>query len=407
MGNKRWLPWAGLLLVGAGTLLILLGWPGAKRAWTAMRTPAARLTSTPEPLLPTRTPASQAATTLTESSQATPTSDAHLTSTLESTVPTYTPTPRGTSAGNSLWMGRPRWGIGVASGSISRYDVGSLRLGWYLDWRTQANPPRPDGARYAQMIRLHEGVLQPDVKEIAAIARANAGSLWLVGNEPDVVWQGNATPATYARLYHDAHVAIKDADPTAQVAIGGVSQPTPLRLRYLDAVLDAYAQQFGAEMPVDVWNAHNFILREERGSWGVDIPPGLPDERGMLYEVDDGGDMDIFRQQVVDLRRWMAQRGYQDKPLIVSEYGILMPSDYGFPPERVAVFMTGTFDFFSSAADPEIGYPADDYRLVQLWCWYSLNDSVDHYPTGNLYDPQTGEMTVLGKVWEEYVGVRD
>ncbi len=187
------------------------------------------------------------------------------------------------------------------------------------------------------------------------------------------------------------------------MAIGGVSQPTPLRLVYLDAILAAYRQQFGAEMPVDVWNTHNFILQEKRGSWGVDIPPGLPDEQGMLYEVDDGDNLEIFRQQIVDFRQWMAQRGYQDTPLVVSEYGILMPEDYGFPPDRVAAFMTSTFDFFLTATDATLGYPADDYRLVQLWCWYSLDDAADHYPTGNLFDPQTGAMTAVGEAWGVYV----
>ena len=38
-------------------------------------------------------------------------------------------------------------------------------------------------------------------------------------------------------------------------------------------------------MPVDVWNVHNFVLREERGSWGVDIPPGIPDDRVCSNEV--------------------------------------------------------------------------------------------------------------------------
>jgi hypothetical protein len=253
------------------------------------------------------------------------------------------------------------------------------------------------------MIRLSGGVLRPNAEEIAEIAQANPGSFWLVGNEPDVIWQDNTEPETYAWLYHDAYTAIKGADPTAQVAIGGVSQPTPLRLRYLDAILEAYRQQFGTEMPVDVWNIHNFILQEKRGSWGVDIPPGLSDDEGMLYEVDDSGNLDIFRQQIVDLRRWMAQRGYQDTPLIVSEYGILMPEDYGFPPERVAIFMTSTFDFFLTATDPALGYPEENYRLVQLWCWYSLDDSADHYPTGNLFDPQTGNMTTVGEAWAVYV----
>lgn len=390
MRNKRWQLWAGLLLVGVGILLILLGWSGAGWSLTVVRPLIATPTSTPEPIIPTRTPSAQVipgtpiTATFTEPQQAAPLSQIAV-------------------GDGALWLGHPRWGVGVARGPISRYDVDPLRLGWYLDWATQINPPRPGGVTYAQMIWLSEGVLQPNAEEIAAIAQANPGSLWLVGNEPDVIWQDNTIPTTYAQLYHDAYTAIKGADPTAKVAIGGVSQPTPLRLRYLDAILEAYRHQFDAEMPVDVWNAHNFILQEKRGSWGVDIPPGLPDDQGMLYEVDDSDHLDIFRQQIMDLRRWMARRGYQDAPLIVSEYGILMPEDYGFPPERVVAFMTGTFEFLLTATDPTLGYPADNYRLVQLWCWYSLDDSADHYPTGNLFDPQTGKMTTVGEAWAVYV----
>jgi len=302
------------------------------------------------------------------------------------------------------WRQRPRWGIGVRGGSILRYDTGPLRLGWYLDWGVKADPARPGGAEYAQMVHPVHGGLRPDVGTIAAIAQANPGSLWLVGNEPDVKWQNNVEPATYARLYHEAYGAIKEADPTAQVAIGGVTQPTPLRMRYLEAILASYREQFGVEMPVDVWNIHNFILREERGSWGVDIPPGLPDDYGTLYEIEDNDNMDIFRQQIVNFRRWMAQRGYQDRPLIVSEYGVLMPEEYGFPPERVVAFLTATFDFFLTAADPALGYPADDYRLVQRWCWYAL-DAPD-YTAGNLFDPQSGAMTAVGEGWKGYVAGR-
>jgi hypothetical protein len=254
---------------------------------------------------------------------------------------------------------------------------------------------------YVQVILVRGGELTPDAETLAAIARANPGSLWLVGNEPDVEWQGNATPEVYARLYHEAHTALKAADPTARVAIGGVAQPTPLRLRYLDAVLDAYRETFGEPIPVDVWNVHNFVLREERGSWGVGIPPGMPDAQGMLYEIDDGDDMEHFRRQIEAFRRWMAERGFRDAPLVVSEYGIAMPADYGFPPERVAAFLTATFDFFLTATDLATGYPADGDRLVQAWCWFSLADTT--YPTGNLFDLQTGELTPVGQAWVEYV----
>jgi hypothetical protein len=298
------------------------------------------------------------------------------------------------------WQGA-RWGAAVVAGPISRYDVSPLRLGWYLDWWARPDPPRPGGVDYAQMVRVRGGVLQPDAASVAAIARAHPGSLWLVGNEPDVRWQDNVDAATYARLYHEAVVTIKGADPTALMAIGGVAQPTPLRMRYLDAVLASYRGQFGVEMPIDVWNVHNFMLREERNSWGVDIPPGMPDNYGALYEIEDSTNLEAFRRQIVDFRVWMAQRGYQNYPLIVSEYGIPMPEDYGFPPDVVATFMRGTFDYFLGAADGAIGYPADGYRLVQRWCWYSLADNA--YPTGRLFDPETAAMTAVGAAWRDYV----
>ncbi len=420
MGRKRLLG-AGLLLTGTGLLLILLAWSGLLRSRSegpAVGTAVAAggsgsavpPTRTPEPLIPTRTP------TRTQGPLApthTPTVGPDVTS------PGVTPSPvvasavpdtplslptalvPPTSLSTALWRGRPRWGVGVAVGPISRYDVGPLRLGWYLDWTARSAPPRPGDVEFAQVILVRGGLLHPDGATIAAIAHANPGSLWLVGNEPDIEWQGNADAATYARLYHEAYVLLKEADPTAQVAVGAVSQPTPLRLRYLDAVLAAYREQFGVDVPLDVWNVHNFILREERGSWGVGIPPGMADESGMLYTVDDSGNLALFRQQIVAFRQWMAARGYQNYPLIVSEYGIPMPADYGFPPQRVASFLAGTFDFFLTAADPATGYPADGYRLVQRWCWYSLADTT--YPTGNLFDPQTAAMTLVGERWTAYV----
>ncbi len=369
---------------------------------------AVRPSPTPEPLIPTRTPAPISPSLPPPLSSPLPAplaSPPAPSPVASSPMPTsrFTPpaSPVTPHVSRFPYRGLPRWGVGVAVGPISRYNITPLHLGWYLDWRARASPPRPGGVEYVQMVRLRGGALQPDAGAIAAIARANPGSLWLIGNEPDVKWQDNVEPEVYARLYHEAYTAIKAADPAAQVAIGGISQPTPLRRRYLDAVLDAYRSRFGAEMPVDVWNVHNFILREERGSWGVDIPPGLPDDRGVLYEVDDSGNLEAFRRQIWDFRRWMAARGYGGQPLIVSEYGIPMPEDYGFPPERVVAFLRGTFEFFLTAADPSLGDPSDGYRLVQRWCWYSLDDVT--YPTGRLFDPQTGKMTAVGEGWVSMV----
>ncbi|TKJ28075.1 MAG: hypothetical protein CEE40_12525 [Chloroflexi bacterium B3_Chlor] len=300
----------------------------------------------------------------------------------------------------SLFSDRDRFGFGVAMGPIGRYTVDQLRAGWYVNWRTDLNPARPEGMEFVQMIRVRGSSFSPSGEELESIIQTNPGSLWLIGNEPDVVWQDNATPSEYAQVYHEAHSLLKSIDPTCKVAIAGVSQITPLRLQYLDMILDSYQDLYGEMIPVDVWNVHGFILREERGSWGVDIPPGMSLDQGRLLEMDDHDNMDIFREQIVAFRRWMKDRGERTKPLIVSEYGILMPEDYGFPYERVRDFMYATFDYFMRATDLSLGYPADGNRLVQRWAWYSVSDTT--YATGNLFDPDSGLITPLGLAYGSY-----
>ena len=279
--------------------------------------------------------------------------------------------------------------------------LSELRPGWYLNWGVASRPARPNGVEFAQMVRVPEGQPTPDLETLGKIAQQNPGSLWLVGNEMDVIWQDNATPEQYAAVYHDVYATLKQADPNSRVAIGGITEPSPLRLQYLDRVLQVYRDQYGQEMPIDVWNVHNFILPEQRGAWGVDIPPGFDAASGLTYGIDDHDRLDIFKQQLVDFRRWMADRGYRDRGLLVTEYGVLMPADYGFDHARVRDFMLGTFDYMRTAADPGLGYPADGNRLVQGWCWYSLADTT--YPTGNLIDPGTRSLTPLGRDFKQYV----
>jgi hypothetical protein len=340
-------------------------------------------TVTEAPLVHSSTGAEGAASTL-EAGQSTP----------ESTV--STPLPWSVST-------RDRFGFGVAMSPVDQYDVGQLHAGWYLNWGADPEPEWPEGMEFAQMVRVRGGSASPSGQDLERIARANPGSLWLVGNEPDVLAQDGLEPAEYARIYHDVYTLLKSADPSCQVAIGGVTQPTPLRLQYLDMVLDAYTALYGQTIPVDVWNVHGFILREERGSWGVDIPPGISVDQGLLLEMEDHDDVEIFQQQILAFRGWMAEKGERDKPLIVSEYGILLPPEYGFSPERVKAFLYASFDFFLTATDADVGYPADGNRLVQRWLWYSLSDTV--YPAGNLFDPDTGKITPLGLAFGSYAAV--
>jgi hypothetical protein len=296
---------------------------------------------------------------------------------------------------------RQRVCVGVPFPDGAAKLLSELRPGWYLDWSYSASPAHPGSAEYAQMVRVPRGEIVPDLETISQVAQQNPGALWLIGNEMDVIWQDNATPEQYAAAYHEVYTTLKQADPASRVAIGGISEPSPLRLRYLDRVLQVYRERYGQDMPIDVWNVHNFILPEERGSWGADIPPGIEATRGLAYTIEDHDNLGYFKQQLIDFRRWMAQRGYRDKELIVSEYGILMYEDYGFDYPRVRDFMLGSFDVMLNTIDAESGLPADGNRLVQRWCWYSLTDG--NYPTGNLANVATGELTPLGRDLKAYL----
>lgn len=320
-----------------------------------------------------------------------------------------------------------RWrvGVGVPDGrSPLPYAWETVRPGWYLNWSvgytgtvwlaspqtatlTAADLVVPDdaasGMYFAPMVRVREGALAPPAPWLAETARLLPGRTWLIGNEPDVKWQDNTPAEQYARAYHAAYTAIKEADPSAQIAIGGVSQITPLRLAYLDRVLVAYAAEFGAPMPVDVWTMHAFVLQEKAGDWGVDVPPGMDATEGEPWGIDDHDDLALVEGQVRRMRTWMQAQGQQDKPLWITEYGILMPADYGFTPERVRRFLIGSFDLFRDLRDPQTGYAPDDGRLVQRWVWFSTDDRL--YKTGDLFDPTghpTGVMDALTAYLAEY-----
>ncbi len=335
----------------------------------------------------------------------------------------YAPTPLPTPPPHTL---RWRMGVGAPQINLLAYDWPDERPGWVHNWTfgiigAKGIPTHIEdvrlglrgaetglGMEYAPMLRTPGGRLYFTADMIGQVARAYPGHAWLVGNEPDVLAQDWATPAEYARAYRFAYQAIKEADPTAMVIAGNLSQSTPLRLAYLDAFWDAYQAEYGEEPPVDVWGMHAFILREEAGNWGVGVPPGLPVDApdGRLWEVKDHDDPRLVEQQVRDMRRWMADHGQGDKPLWVTEYGILMPMGLGFSPQRVERFMLGSFDLFDSLRDPALGLAADDDRLVQRWLWFSAYSA--DYPAGNLFDADgrpTGLMDAMAGYLREREGM--
>ncbi|MBN1401832.1 MAG: hypothetical protein JXA74_13400 [Anaerolineae bacterium] len=324
---------------------------------------------------------------------------------------------------------RQRIGVCVVGG-IADYDIGQLGdLGWYQNWWPQSYPPRPQGIHFVQAISVlrdeenpERNRWPPDWDSIGEIARLHPGSLWLIGNEPDVFSQDSCTPADYAERYHECYVRLKSQDPSARVSAAGIVQPSPLRLKWLDAVLQNYETGYGEPMPVDAWNIHVQILREVRDSWGCGVPPGLPDDYGEDRQVNDNANVELFKEKIVLFRTWMQENGQRQKPLIISEYGVLMPSGHGYlgganeqlGDQMVKDFMSGTFDYCIQATDPHLGYTEDGDRLVQAWAWYSLNDKMANWTVepyelnfnGSLFEWERnypGTLTQFGLHFREYL----
>lgn len=360
----------------------------------------------------------------------------------------------------------PRIGFGTSSLPVTAAgDVRVLNAGWYVDWHVNSNPVRPGGMDYMPMVRVHQKLVcgsgvtadrekcpylneyeySPNASAITAFAQANPGSTWLLGNEMDRVdWPPNGSspgggqdemqPTLYPVFYKELYDLIKGADPTAKIAIGGVIQATPLRLQYLTTIWDTYKQLYGVDMPVDVWNVHNFINAEfcqkeddkaggkELICYGGAIPPGSDTLIGAYYGEDwKHIDRVTFDQQIRAMRQWMKDRAQQEKPLIVTEYGVLYPKIGDCPqplpgggcgdpnwvdltnPQVIQDFMIWTFDYFADTKDCAIGYAADDCRLVQRWAWFSLeNVGWSFNINGVLFDHTTKQLAPAGERFRQY-----
>lgn len=131
-----------------------------------------------------------------------------------------------------------------------------------------------------------------------------------------------------------------------------------------------------------------------------------PMQARIVTSVDDHDNIQKIADQVRRFRQWMADRGQRNKPLINSEYGILMTEDLGFSYQRVRNFMLNSFNLFiTDLQDPDLGLPADDNRLLQQWLWFALNQDVFEgrvVHTG-LFSDATGQIKPLGQEFINYV----
>lgn len=350
-----------------------------------------------------------------------------------------------------------RFGVNVANQPVTEFDIEPLRIGWYIDYSANSSPSHPNGADYVPIIRLTPAEVNgqpsynyyPSGAALDAAIAGNPGADWIIGNEPDrLYYQDELRPQVYAEAYHDMYYLIKGKDPAARIFAGAIVQPTPVRLQYLDIVLKTYVERYGEPMPVDGWAIHNFILNERSCGhyadeankpadyaitktqptynsglvcWGADIPPGLTAVDGLVIRIYEPfydpqtrkyselpltADINLFAQQIVRFRQWMYDRGYTNHPLYLSEYGVLLPERFGFTTSIVNKFMTDTFNYLLNTTDARLGYPADNYRLVQRLSWYS---TVDPGFNGSLYTSLSNvptqppfELSPMGANYQAY-----
>ena len=279
-----------------------------------------------------------------------------------------------------------RLGAGSITSSLTGYDIAQLNMGLHLNWTVQNPPPAglPAGVEHIQVVRVHQQkvgdwnsayvvpytyTVSPPLTQIATIANALPGSLWLIGNEIDrrdhsTGGQDEMLAELYVTAFHEIRNTIKTADGTARIGIAGIIQATPLRLEYLSLIWDEYFNKYGYSMgdDIDVWNVHGFILREIRNDWGADTPPGFGDANGFLNPssvstaVAAHHDIDAFQKLIQGgsvtyqsknynlegFREWMASHGERNKPLLVSEYGILYGNPY-INHDQISNFLTSSF----------------------------------------------------------------
>ena len=314
-----------------------------------------------------------------------------------------------------------RMGIG---GSVGMYNP-ALQAGWYTDWSANVNPPHPGGMEYARVVYFQVNTNECGINKIPASQRSqvvesitgtalidnlrvNPGALWLIGNEPDSIFNCSPImPELYAELYHEFYTFIKAHDPSARVAIGAIVQPSPLRLEYLDKVLNRYRTLYGEKLPTALWNIHLYAFHEYGGVGdGAGVPPGASSNTGWTYTWVQMVDIDILAQNLRAMRQWMANRGERDKPLIVTEFGQVVPDDgsywldgLNFTPQVTRDYLQGSIHHLLTATDSNIGYPADGNRLIQFWAWYSLYDSF--YGGDLVYPDAARTLTPAGQAFTQ------
>jgi hypothetical protein len=237
-------------------------------------------------------------------------------------------------------------------------QLDSLGPVWYYDYQYQS----PTIADHPRLFMIRYGPLD---ERLEGVIRDHPGSWWAVGNEPNDPNQDNRTPAEYAEFYHDFWHWAKEIDRDLRIIPAGLSNAD---WRWAGEFRAAYHAAYDVYPPVDGWNIHNYLLEST-------VDP---------YDVDE------FKRRIIGFRHWMMEIGEAEKPLFLTEFGVLYgsgccdrPID---PPAKTIAFMRETVTWLAET----------DY--VQHWAWFIANNAREF--NGGLYDAE-GQLTAYGEAYRD------
>ena len=249
------------------------------------------------------------------------------------------------------------FGVGVGDAPLTADQLGQLGPVWYMDWSWS----KPAVAGHERLYVINCGEVEQHGQRIAAAMKASGASWWALGNEPNDPNQDNRTPEEYALLY-SIFEEWAAAAPRCGILPAGIANAD---WQWAERFRQEYFDRFGRYPRVDGWNIHNYILE-----------PGL-----------DPYDSAEFARRIQAFRRWMASIGDEEKPLFLTEFGVLYgsgccgrPVD---PPEMIEQFMVETVDWLKRSGE------------VQAWAWFA---TYTRSYNGSLMSPE-GELNELGELY--------
>jgi hypothetical protein len=312
-----------------------------------------------------------------------------------------------------------RFGI-TAPYPLNGLDISNIGVSSFLNWTVDPDPGMPANMNFVHILRVSDAEFQGYWNDLPANLVEYPGAIWEIGNEPDTTYdQDSITAAVYAQRFYNMAVYIRSHDANARILFGTIVQPTPIRIRYLTQAWNALVTLAGsvekASALIDVWAIHAFILNEQPGEWGTGVPPGFENDHAdaitisIPSQISQTYSINIFEANVQRMRNFMASIGERNKPLWITEYGSLFPSEnypgnnyYLVSQQDTAIFMINTFIYLLSATDSSIGLSSDGNHLVQKWYWWSLNDYLWDMG-GSLFNPANNNaITTVGNYFVNF-----